>query len=81
MPVMLSLSRPNQRTSTTPSMTDLMARGAPKFYEGGLQTFDETPIKQWGSWEIGAFTTLGQTVSYIDLISNPPLPGHLIMQA
>jgi hypothetical protein len=67
----LTFSNACYATGTTPSMTDLMARGAPKLYMDGLHTLDGTPIEQWKSWEMGAFATLGQTV-YNNSISNPP---------
>jgi hypothetical protein len=44
--IMISVSRPNRRTgSTTTPITDNTARGAPKLYVDGLETFDGTPIK------------------------------------
>jgi hypothetical protein len=56
---MISLSRPNRRMgpTTTPTI-DNAARGAPKLYVDGLETFNGTPIK-WENLEMNMFTTLG----------------------
>jgi hypothetical protein len=80
--VMTSLSRPNRRVGTpmTPT-TDKAARGAPKLYVDGLETFDGTPIK-WEYWEINAFATVGQTVyNGLPVVTNPPSPGDSMAQA
>jgi hypothetical protein len=62
--IMISVSRPNRRTDpTTTPTTDNTARGAPKLYVDGLETFDGTPIK-WENWEMNTFATLGQTVYF-----------------
>lgn len=77
---MLSLSRPNQRQGTITTLTiNLVVIGAPKFYVDRLETFDGTPIK-WDSWEMGTSATLRQTI-YNYLITEPPLPLDLIVQA
>jgi hypothetical protein len=44
--IMISVLRPNRRTGPTATpTTDSTARGAPKLYVDGLETFDGTPIK------------------------------------
>jgi hypothetical protein len=53
--IMISVSTPNRRTGPTATpTTDSTARGAPKLYVDGLETFDGTPIK-WENWEMNTF--------------------------